>query len=173
MAERNEVGQDAERSSERIRQDIVAKRETISGTVDRLGERINEKLDWRGYVRRYPYAVLGTAAGVAFVASALILRRRRSPMEKVADSIADAVEDIRDQVLATLGGLGGHFLRSGSQSFIRRALSGAVGKAAVEMVKNMATGDGFRKSEGRYHDESGPSWTATPEHEPSSSRTLK
>ncbi len=61
MAERTDVAtrmrteiEGPERSAEEIRQDIAAKRESISETVDRLGERIQETLDWREYVVEYP-----------------------------------------------------------------------------------------------------------------------
>jgi ElaB/YqjD/DUF883 family membrane-anchored ribosome-binding protein len=172
MAERNDLtgrtGQTAERSSEQIRQDIVAKRETISSTVDRLSERLQEKFDWRGYVTRYPYAAMGAAAGVGFVASALLFRRRRGPVEKVVDSMVDAVEDLRGQVSRALGSM---LVRSkGGRSVIRGAIGTAVSKAAVDMVKKMATrGDGFQRSgvdDSRLH------WSTSPKQEPSSSGTL-
>jgi hypothetical protein len=173
MAERNEsigTGQIAERSSEQIRQDIVAKRETISSTVDRLGARIHEKFDWRGYITRYPYAALGAAAGAGFLASSLLFRRRRGPVEKVADSMVAAIEDLRDQVGSALGGL---LVRSkGGLSLIRGAIGSAVSKAAVDIVKKMATrGDGFHRTGVDYEDESQVHWSG-PKHEPGSSGTL-
>ena len=37
----------SERSAETIRRDIAARRDSISGTVDRLGDRLHETFDWR------------------------------------------------------------------------------------------------------------------------------
>ena len=44
----------AERSTEDIRRDIAKAEESISRTVDQIGERIKENLDWREYVKRSP-----------------------------------------------------------------------------------------------------------------------
>ena len=57
---------DVERSTEEIRQDIAKGEENISQTVEQIGERIKEKLDWRGYVRDSPYWALGVAAGLGW-----------------------------------------------------------------------------------------------------------
>ena len=55
-----------ERSAREIRQDIAAKRETISETVDKLGERIHQTLDWREYVAEYPGGRAGAGGGSWF-----------------------------------------------------------------------------------------------------------
>ena len=67
-----------ERSAREIRQDIAAKRETISETVDKLGERIHQTLDWREYVGSTGRCA-GLSAGVGFWSrefSSESLRRR-------------------------------------------------------------------------------------------------
>jgi hypothetical protein len=62
MTEREHPGNtkeaDIERSTEDIRQDIAKEKEDISQTVEQIGERTNEKLDWRGYVNGSPYWAL-------------------------------------------------------------------------------------------------------------------
>ena len=80
---------DVERSTEDIRQDIAKKEENISRTVEQIGERITEKLDWRGYVKDSPYWALGAAAGLGYLASGMF-RTRTTPMERIMDPIAEA-----------------------------------------------------------------------------------
>jgi ElaB/YqjD/DUF883 family membrane-anchored ribosome-binding protein len=92
----------SQRSAEDIRQDIAAKRDSISETVDRLGERIHERLDWRSYVAEYPFVVMGLAAGAGFVLSG-IFKRRPSPADRIVDALADVVEDVTDRVRGNLG----------------------------------------------------------------------
>jgi hypothetical protein len=91
MAEREDVRGAGEagdkRSSEDIRRDIATKEGTISRTVEQIGERIQEKLDWRGYVKDSPYWALGAAAGLGYLASRMF-RTRATPMERIMNSLA-------------------------------------------------------------------------------------
>jgi len=50
LATQRRADEAEERSAHENRQDIAAKRETISETVDKLGERIHQTLDWREYI---------------------------------------------------------------------------------------------------------------------------
>jgi len=88
MAEANEIN--GNRSAAEIRQDIAAKRESISDAFGQLGAKIHGKLDWRSYVARHPYAAVGLAAGTGLLVSG-VFRRRRSPAEQIADALADMV----------------------------------------------------------------------------------
>ena len=121
---------DAERSSEDIRQDIAAGEEEISQTVEQIRERIREKLDWRGYVRQYPYWAIGGAAGIGYLASAMFVKRV-SPMENLIDSIADEVRTSLDSVLA----------RNSGPGLIRMTLWGVATKAATIWIKNATSTD--------------------------------
>ena len=82
MAEReysnNDKEANVERSSDDIRQDIVKGEENISQTVEQIGERIKEKLDWREYVKDSPYVALGAAAGIGYLASVDVHNTRYS-----------------------------------------------------------------------------------------------
>ena len=115
----------AERSSEEIRQDIAKGEENLSQTVEQIGERIKEKLDWRGYVKDSPYWALGAAAGLGYLASGMFLRRT-IPMERIMGSIAEEVRD-------SLGGL-----RTGAAGpgLIKVTLLGIATKAAASWIKN-------------------------------------
>jgi ElaB/YqjD/DUF883 family membrane-anchored ribosome-binding protein len=104
-----------QRSAEEIRKDIDEKKETISDAVNRLGERIQEKVDWRGHVRRHPLLTLGAAAGVGFLVSG-IFTRRANPLEQVADAL---------QELSS---------KNSGQSLIRMTLFGIATKAATDWM---------------------------------------
>jgi hypothetical protein len=116
---------DVERSTEDIRQDIAKKEENISRTVEQIGERITEKLDWRGYVKGSPYWALGAAAGVGYLVSGM-LRIRTSPVERITDPIAEAGRDSIDDVRAGAAG----------PSLIKATLLGIAVKAASDWIKN-------------------------------------
>jgi hypothetical protein len=89
------------RSSQEIREDIAAKREAITETVDRLGERIHQTLDWHSYVAEHPYVAIGAAAGIGVLVSG-IFKRRPSPRDRMIDALAETIEDITDRVRGNL-----------------------------------------------------------------------
>lgn len=78
------------RSSKEIEQDLAARGEQFSRTVEQLGEHIEEKLDWRVQVRKSPFWAVGTATGLGFLAAAL-LRRRSTPMERLLQTLDSTV----------------------------------------------------------------------------------
>jgi len=88
MAEAKEMK--GNRSAAEIRQDIAAKRESISDAFGQLGAKIQGKLDWRGYVARHPYGSVGLAAGTGLLVAG-VFRRRRSPAERITDALVDMV----------------------------------------------------------------------------------
>ncbi len=111
MAERTNVAtlqrvqdETSDRSAVAIRQDIAAKRESISETVDKLGERIHETFDWHEYVAEYPAVALGLAAGAGFLAAG-IFKRRPSPQDRILDAMADLTEDMTDRVGGVMAGV--------------------------------------------------------------------
>jgi ElaB/YqjD/DUF883 family membrane-anchored ribosome-binding protein len=119
-----------ERSTEDIHQDIAKKEENISQAVEQIGERIKEKLDWRGYVKDLPYWALGAAAGLGYLASGMFITRT-PPIERIMGSIAEEVRD-------TLGGL-----RAGvaGPGLIKVILLSIATKAAVSWMKNATSTD--------------------------------
>ena len=70
MAERKHLSNtreaDVERSSDDIRRDVAKGEENISQTAEKIDERIQEKLEWRGYVKDSPYWALGAASGLGY-----------------------------------------------------------------------------------------------------------
>jgi len=116
---------DVERSSEDIRQDINIEKKNISQTVEQIGERINEKLDWRGYVKESPYWALGATAGLGYLASRMFTRRT-SPMQRLMRPIA---EEVRDS-------LGGMLAGAAGSGLIKVTLMGIATKAAASWIMN-------------------------------------
>lgn len=150
------------RSAEAIRQDIAAKRETISETVDKLGERIQETLDWREYVAEYPVVAIGLAAGVGFLVSG-IFKRSPTPQERIMDAVAELTEDLTDHVSSVAGDVIKKKLVSGKT--VKAALVAVVTKAALDFAKEKAgdllAGNGTQKRDRRM----GAQSTATSERE--------
>lgn len=124
-----------ERSAQEIRQDIAAKRETISETVDKLGERIHQTLDWREYVAEYPGVALGLAAGVGFLV-ARVFKREPTPQERIMDAVADIAEDLTDRISDVAGDVIKRKLVSGKT--VKAAIFAMVTKAAVDFAKQKA-----------------------------------
>lgn len=116
---------DVERSTEDIRQDIAKEKENISQTFEQIGERIKEKMDWRGYVKDSPYWALGVAAGFGYLASRMFIKRT-TPMERIMGSIAEEVR----------GSVGGMLAGAAGSSLIKVTLLGIATKAAASWLKN-------------------------------------
>jgi hypothetical protein len=129
MAKREHPGEtreaEVERSTEDIRRDIAKGEESISQTVDKIDERIQEKLEWRGYVKDSPYLALGAAAGLGYLASGMFMTRT-TPLERIMGSIA---EEVRDSLGGLLAGASGPGL-------IKVALLGIATKAAAGWIKD-------------------------------------
>ena len=109
MAERNDlmkrVGvEDEDRSTQAIRRDIAARRESITDTVDELSNRVNAALDWRTYVAEHPFVAVGVTAGLTCTVVTL-LKRSRSPQDRIMDALADGVEDLAGRFKDGIGTL--------------------------------------------------------------------
>ena len=91
-----------ERSSQEIQQDIVAKEQEISESVLELSERIQEKIDWREYVAKHPYAAVGIAAGVGVLASRL-LPKPPTVVERLKGAVGEEVSHRLNRMLVGTG----------------------------------------------------------------------
>jgi len=144
MAERTDVAtrmreeETVERSAEAIRQDIAARRESISETVDRLGDRIHETLDWREYIAEYPYVALGLAAGLGFLVAGIFkIKRDPTPRERIMDALAEVTEDFTDRVRGSLDDVVPK--KGGAGKTVKAAATAMVTKAAMDFAKKKAT----------------------------------
>lgn len=123
MVEREDLsgqaGADVERSSAEIKEDIATDLENVSATAEELGERVQEKLDWREYVKESPFWALGAAAGLGFLASRILVRRA-GPLERIIETAM------------------GSLTSGGGRSLIKMALLGIATKAAVGLITKAA-----------------------------------
>lgn len=140
MAERHDLigagaGEAQARSVEEIRQDIQEKRDQIAETVDRLGDKIQETFDWREYLGRHPYVVIGAAAGVGLLVSGFF-KRSPTPSERISDALAESVEDLSSRFRDTLGDLPlPSAQKLGPGRTVKAALVAMITKSAADFVK--------------------------------------
>jgi hypothetical protein len=125
----------AERSAEEILQDIAARRESITDTVDRLSDRFQQTFDWRAYVSDYPLAALGVVAGLGFLAARMI-KPRPSASRRIKDALAYGIEDLAGRFHHQLENAAPHRLGSGLSGTVKAALTGLVTKAATDYLQN-------------------------------------
>ena len=118
---------DVERSTEELRQDIAKEKDSISQTVEEIGERLKEKLDWREHVKESPYLALAAAAGLGYLASG-IFKTRTTPLEQIMDSMAEKASD-------TVGDI---FNRPARPNLIKVTLLCLATKAASNWIKKTA-----------------------------------
>jgi ElaB/YqjD/DUF883 family membrane-anchored ribosome-binding protein len=132
-------GQDAtsggDRSAEEIRQDIAARRESITDTVDRLSDRFQQTLDWKAYVSDHPMAALGVAAGLGFLA-ARIFKPRPSASQRIKDALAYGIEDLADRFHHQIKNVAPYRSRPGVGGTVKAALTGLITKAATDYLQN-------------------------------------
>lgn len=132
MAEKNELTLRTEfddpfreRSVGEIRQDIAARRETITETVDKLSEQVQRRLNWREYVADHPVVALGIAAGTGMLVAG-IFRQRSTPAERIMCALSDSVEDLTGRLRNQFDLLPGK----------RPSARGALMVAATSMIAN-------------------------------------
>jgi len=154
QGEGHDVISGAERSAEEIRQDIAARRESITDTVDRLSDRFQQTLDWRAYVSDYPLAALGVAAGLGFLAATIIRKPRPSAGKRIKNALAYGIEDLAGRFHQQLENVAPHRSGSGLGRTVKAALTGLATKAATDYLQNRF---GARDT-GHYENENRPEW---------------
>lgn len=132
LATERRLGESAERSADEIRRDIAAERETITDTVDKLGDRLQQTFDWREYVGEYPAVALGLAAGTGFLLSS-IFTREPTPQERIMDAVAELTEDLTGRVTSVAGDVITRKIIPGRT--VKAAATAMLAKAALEFAK--------------------------------------
>lgn len=127
-----------ERSAEEIRQDIAARRESITETVDRLSDRFQETFDWRTYVSNYPVAAVGVAAGLGFLAAG-IFKHRPTPVERMKEALADCFEDFTDRARSQMDTVTTR--KPDLRQTVKAAAMGLLVKAATDYLRNQISMD--------------------------------
>src|SRR5215475_13657633 len=139
----------AERSAEEIRQDIAARRESITETVDRLSDRFQQTFDWRAYVSDHPLAALGVVAGMGFLA-ARIIKPRPSAGKRIKNALARGIEDLAGRFHHQLESVAPHRSGSGLSKTVKAALAGLVTQAATDYLQNRFVGRHTGHHENRH-----------------------
>jgi ElaB/YqjD/DUF883 family membrane-anchored ribosome-binding protein len=135
----------SERSSAEIRDDIAARRESITQTVGRLEEKFHETMDWKAYVARHPYLSVGVALGTGLILSG-IFKRRTSPTERIVDALIDKAEQLGDDLLDSARRM---IVKTVTPGLFRGALYGIAGRALIQYLQDRAAhveGDGANLS---------------------------
>jgi len=122
-----------DRSTDEIRQNIAATRESITETVDELSDRLHQTFDWRTYIENYPWAVLGAAVGIGLLAAGLF-RSRSSPKKRITDALVETVEDLTDRFRYQLDEVG--LRKSGLKTTVKSAAAGVITTAAGNYLRN-------------------------------------
>ncbi len=127
----------SKRTSDEIRQDIAARRESITEAVDKLSERVNRTLDWRAYVTEYPLVATGLAAGIGVLAAG-IFRPRATPRERILAALSETVEDVTGRFREQLEQLPSQ--QVSSRQSMQAMAAALVVKAVARYVSNRIVG---------------------------------
>jgi len=114
-----------DRSIDEIRKDIARTRQNISGTVDTLGAKLQEQLDWREYIRRKPFVAVGVGVGAGLVISRMLIPKPKPPA-KLSDFIASTLAKTVRQVA-----------RPKQQSFAAGALKMLAGVVVTQVTQSL------------------------------------
>jgi len=140
MAERTDLiinkpegGEGEDRSAREIRQDIAAKRESITKTVEQINDKVQSSLDWRTYAGDYPIVALGVAVGAGFLVSRMF-RPRPTPKDRIIDAIAESFEDVADRFSGYLEAVPEK--KSGAGTAVKSAIAAWLTKSATDYLKN-------------------------------------
>jgi len=114
-----------DKSIEEIRQDIERTRQNISGTVDTLGTKLHEQLDWREYIRRKPFVAIGVGVGAGLVISRMIVPKPKPPAT-LSDFIANTLAKTVRQIT-----------RPKKESFAAGAFKMVVGMVATQVAQSL------------------------------------
>jgi ElaB/YqjD/DUF883 family membrane-anchored ribosome-binding protein len=134
-----------ERSSEEIRQNIAATRESITETVDELSSRVQRTFDWKAYVADYPLVATGIAAGVGIMLGFLI-RPRTTPAQRVSKAFAEMVEDTAYRFQEQFDGIG--IRRPGLGQTLRAAAIASLVQTVGDVARHkLSASQGTNQSE--------------------------
>jgi hypothetical protein len=88
-----------------LRRLIDGERHALDQSLDRLGERIQDTLDWRQQVARHRGALAAGAAGVVLL-GVWRRRRRRAPANRAAAAVVAGAREVTTQACEALSMLG-------------------------------------------------------------------
>ncbi len=124
-----------DRSADEIRQDIAARRESISEAVDKLSDRFQRKLNWREYISDYPLVAIGAAAGMGYILGR-IFKPRQSPGDRIKDALAYGLEDLTGRIRHQLDEVAPQKHEFGLGKTVKAAAAGLITRAVTEYLRN-------------------------------------
>lgn len=115
-----------------LRRLIEQEREALDHTLDRIGDRVRETLDWRRAASRHRGALLAAASGAALL-GLWRWRRRRSPADRAAAAIVDGAREVTSRACEMLGTLGSAVsVKRRAPRIVMGSLAAAAARAAVK-----------------------------------------
>lgn len=103
-----------ERSIEQIRQDIEKTRNEITETVDQLGDKFKETLDWKHYISEYPLVAVGGVSVIGFLIARKVLGKKRSNTDELVKNLivtaTDALKPPKKSIFATVLAFGAKYV---------------------------------------------------------------
>jgi hypothetical protein len=159
MAEVTEVTTDIERAEPpqeaALRRLIDAERQALDHSLDRLGDRLRDTVDWRRHASRHRGALVAAASGAALLGF-WRWRRRRSPAERAAAAVVDGAREVTAQAcdaLATLTSLVS--VRRRAPRMVLAPLAAVAARAAKRWwdEKSAGAADGHPVDEGTHEEE--------------------
>jgi hypothetical protein len=159
MAEVTDVTRSLERAEPpqeaALRRLIDQERAALDQTLDRLGDRFRETVDWRRQVSRHRGALAAAASGAALL-GIWRWRRRRSPAERAADAVVQSARDVTARACDMLGTLGSAVsVRRRAPRLLLGPLAAAAARAAMKWWDKEWAGASDRRpaDEGTHEEE--------------------
>jgi hypothetical protein len=118
------------REIDHVLHDMAVKREGISQTVDRLGDRIDEAFDWRIQVARHPYVAIAAAAGVGFLVSRL-LKPKPTPAMRAMEIVGRTLREVAEGLKGSTNAVSADH---GAPPTMNTFLGTAVARAGMEFL---------------------------------------
>jgi hypothetical protein len=115
-----------------LRRLIEQERAALDHSLDRLGDRFHEAVDWRRQASRHRGGIAVAAAGAALL-GLWRWRRRRTPAERAADAVVEGVRDVTARAGEMLGTLGSAVsVRRRAPRIVMGTLAAAAARAAMK-----------------------------------------
>ena len=159
MAEVADVTRSLERAEQppqeaALRRLIEQERAALDVSLDRLGDRFRETVDWRRHAARHRGALVAAASGAALL-GLWRWRRRRAPAERAADAVVDGVREVAARAGDALGTLASAVsVKRRVPRVLLAPLAAAAARAAMKWWDGEMAGTAQRRpADERVHEE--------------------
>lgn len=136
-----------------VRRRIASERAALDQSLDRLGDRFREAVDWRTHVSRHRGALIAAASGAALLGAWRWTRRRSAP-ERAATILANGARDVATQAAESLDMLGSLIsVRRRVPKVVLAPLAAYAARAAMNWWDERRDGQTDRPERERTHEE--------------------